>query len=356
MKSSLLFIPDISGFTEFVQSTEAEHSQHVISELLEVLIDANNSGLELAEIEGDALFFYKEEDILSADKLNSQIQNMFTAFYSHLSMLKENRICPCNACRTAPDLQLKIIVHCGELQFLTVQDRRKPFGESVIQVHRLLKNSVNSDNYFLISDALLQKYNVATSLFDEEGMISSEDEYDGKPIKYAFANVDTEKLTLFSYPSPKKVEINRKPDVIVEKRFPISRLQLLEYITNYRNRQFWTDGLDRLEFNENEVTRLGSNHVCVIGGKHLSFTTVTKQAQEDEIVYGELSQSLPIEKFYQFYTLKETGQNESILKFESYLEDSSFLKKVLIKMVMKNQVKKNIVNALEILHKHVSEK
>ena len=41
MTSSLLFLPDISGFTEFVQNTEVEHSQHVISELLEVLIEAN---------------------------------------------------------------------------------------------------------------------------------------------------------------------------------------------------------------------------------------------------------------------------------------------------------------------------
>jgi len=56
MPRSLLFIPDISGFTKFVQTTEVEHSQHVISELLEVLISANTQELKLAEIEGDAFF------------------------------------------------------------------------------------------------------------------------------------------------------------------------------------------------------------------------------------------------------------------------------------------------------------
>lgn len=60
MIKSLLFIPDISGFTQFVKTTEIEHSQHVIAELLEVLIDANSLNLELAEIEGDALFFIKK--------------------------------------------------------------------------------------------------------------------------------------------------------------------------------------------------------------------------------------------------------------------------------------------------------
>lgn len=63
MAKSLLFIPDISGFTKFVQTTEVEHSQHVIAELLEVLIEANTLNLELAEIEGDALFFYKEAEM-----------------------------------------------------------------------------------------------------------------------------------------------------------------------------------------------------------------------------------------------------------------------------------------------------
>lgn len=77
MNSSLLFLPDISGFTEFVQTTEVEHSQHVISELLEILIDANTENLQLVEIEGDALFFYKEKEIPSLEKLLVQVEHMF---------------------------------------------------------------------------------------------------------------------------------------------------------------------------------------------------------------------------------------------------------------------------------------
>jgi len=124
MAKSLLFLPDISGFTEFVQNTEVAHSQHVISELLEVLIQANTQDLQLAEIEGDALFFYKEE-VPSLEKLLAQVETMFTAFYSHLELLKKNRVCPCNACSMAPNLQLKIVAHSGELQFITVQNKRK---------------------------------------------------------------------------------------------------------------------------------------------------------------------------------------------------------------------------------------
>ena len=154
MKKSLLFLPDISGFTKFVQTTEVAHSQHVISELLEVLINANTQDLQLAEVEGDALFFYKEEEVPSLEKLLAQIETMFTAFYSHLKLLEKNRVCPCNACSTAPNLQLKVIAHSGELQFINVQNKRKPFGTQVIEVHRLMKNSVDSDNYVLLSKKL----------------------------------------------------------------------------------------------------------------------------------------------------------------------------------------------------------
>ncbi len=154
MPKSLLFIPDISGFTKFVQTTEAEHSQHVIAELLEVLIEANTQQLRLAEVEGDALFFYKERQILSQEKLLAQIETMYTAFYSHLKLLEKNRICPCLACSSAVNLELKIVAHVGELQFIEVQNNRKPFGEAVIKAHRLLKNSVESDNYVLLSKEL----------------------------------------------------------------------------------------------------------------------------------------------------------------------------------------------------------
>ena len=53
----LLFIPDISGFTRFVNETEIGHSRLIIQELLEILINANQIGLEVSEIEGDAILF-----------------------------------------------------------------------------------------------------------------------------------------------------------------------------------------------------------------------------------------------------------------------------------------------------------
>ena len=72
----LLFIPDISGFTRFVNETEIDHSRLIIQELLEILINANRLGLEISEIEGDAILFYKFGSPPELKDLYEQVETM----------------------------------------------------------------------------------------------------------------------------------------------------------------------------------------------------------------------------------------------------------------------------------------
>ena len=355
MNKSLLFLPDISGFTEFVQTTEVAHSQHVIAELLEILLEANTQDLQLAEIEGDALFFYKEEEIPSLEKLLAQMETMFTAFYSHLKLLEKNRVCPCNACSSAPNLQLKIIAHSGELQFITVQDKRKPFGTEVIEAHRLMKNSVASDNYVLLSKALADEImlpaNYQSMLFDfKEG----ENEYDGKKVKYLSSIIHNQKLKIKPFAHAKKIHFDKPPSLSFERTFPTSAPKLLEYITNYSIRHQWVEGVDKFEYNENEITRIGTEHVCVINGKHLNFVTVTKKGNPGELVYGELTTSpQPVDELYQFYIINPMTSNSCKLELEVYFVAKSPIKKLLIFLVVKNVLRKNIKKTLDALHRFV---
>lgn len=73
----LPFITDISGFTSFVTTMKLAHSKHVIQELLEVLIDANELGLEISEIEGDAILFYRFGPSPKLDIIFDQVKKMF---------------------------------------------------------------------------------------------------------------------------------------------------------------------------------------------------------------------------------------------------------------------------------------
>ncbi len=356
MSNSLLFIPDISGFTHFIQNTEVEHSQHVISELLEVLINANTQDLKLAEVEGDALFFYKENEVPSQEKLLAQIETMFTAFYSHLKLLEKNRICPCNACATAPNLQLKIVVHTGELQFITVQEKRKPFGQFVIEAHRLLKNSIKSNNYALLSNevskiiGLSKDYKSKLYNFD-----NGQDTYDANEIAYLFSKIDKNNLKLNPFAIPEVVDFKSPASIVLKKDFKISANQLLEYVTNYGYRHYWVKGVDKFEYNPDEVTRLGTEHVCVIDGKHLNFTTVTKSAKLGEIIYGERTTDVPVDALYQFFIIKPFSENSCTLTVEIYPKAKSIVQKILLVLVMKRAFKKSMKTSLDNLEIFVDE-
>ena len=349
MSNALLFIPDISGFTQFVQNTEIQHSQHVISELLEVLINANTQDLQLAEIEGDALFFYKEENTVSQEQLLAQVETMYTAFYSHLNILSKNRICNCNACATAPNLQLKIVAHSGELQFIDILGNHKPFGNVVIEAHRLLKNSVNSDNYVLISDALAKDIwlpeDYQSKLFQfQKGC----DSYDSKEINYHFSEIENSKLQLNSFDAPKFITFDCPAKLSMEKEFNVSASELIEVITNYKYRHSWVEGIDEFIYNEDEVTRLGTEHLCVINGKQLNFVTITKRGEPGQIVYGEVTESIPVaDKLYQFYIITPIDENSCLVRVEVYWEAKSILKKLMMSLVAERTIKTNNEKALK---------
>ncbi|MDE5421652.1 DUF2652 domain-containing protein [Ancylomarina sp. DW003] len=358
MEKSLLFIPDISGFTKFIQSTEVEHSQHVIAELLEILLEANANEYQLAEVEGDALFFYQENEVPSLESLLAKGERMFTAFYSHLKQFEKNRICPCNACATAPNLNLKIIAHSGQLQFMTIQDKRKPFGQEVIEAHRLMKNSIQSDNYMLLSQDLSEDVHLSeayqSKLYDFK---KGKDAYDGKDVDYLFAPINKENLKLDAFSFGKKLSFDKAPSLVIEKQFPISAPQLMEYITNYSYRENWAVGVDQVNYNESEVTQLGSEHVCVINGKHLNFETVTKDVEAGQLVYGEHTDgAAPVDAIYQFYIFTPISDNSCHLKLEIYLKAKSPIKKLMIALVLKPLFRKTMLKNLDSLYKFIEKK
>ena len=356
MTSSLVFLPDISGFTKFVQSTETSHSQHIIAELLELLIASNDIGLTLAEIEGDALFFYKEGELPSKSELEAQMEKMMTVFYSHLRQLEKNRICPCEACVCAPELNLKIIAHAGELQFMTVQNQRKPFGPEVIQAHRLMKNSVDSDHYILMSDALIG----ALSSQDEGGpwrpLTSGTDTYDDVAVDYHYHILDKASLALMPHAHAAPVELDGKPTFSITKQLPTSSHDLLEHLTDYSQRPYWTKGLKRVEYNENEVTRLGTEHTCVINDKQLNITPGTKEGEEKQIVYGELSSSIPkIDRLYLFYVITPVDESSCEVELEVHMQADSLLGKLMV-FLAGGPFKKAMTEGLGLLEEYIRKK
>ena len=152
----LLFIPDISGFTRFVTEMEIDHSRHIIQEFLEILINANQIGLEISEIEGDAILFYKYGEPPDLKTVYDQVEKMFCEFHRHISVYEYPPFLSMQSLCAAIDLTLKVITHYGEFTGYNVKTFNKLIGKDVIVAHQLLKNEIEQHEYWLVTNDLLQ--------------------------------------------------------------------------------------------------------------------------------------------------------------------------------------------------------
>ena len=149
---ALILIPDISGFTGFTGATEIDHAAHIITELLELIVAANETAFTLAEIEGDAVLFYRKGDPLRREQLVDQCLRMFANFHQRLRVIERDTVCQCGACQTASNLTLKFIAHFGYIKEIKVAQFVKATGIDMIVAHRLLKNDVDANEYILITE------------------------------------------------------------------------------------------------------------------------------------------------------------------------------------------------------------
>jgi hypothetical protein len=138
-----LIIADISGYTSFVAKTELEHSQEILSELLELLVSRFQPTMTISKLEGDAVFAYAPEEVFArSETLIDFIESMYVAFRDRQLSIKRATTCTCNACRNIPSLDLKFFIHCGDYIQQKIADIKELVGSDVNLVHRLTKNHV----------------------------------------------------------------------------------------------------------------------------------------------------------------------------------------------------------------------
>jgi hypothetical protein len=157
----LIVLADISGYTRFIldNQVDAVRGQLCISVLLEAVLRQVSIPLLLQEIEGDAVFLYAVNDGDEAawretlKQVRDKLGDFFTAFRAAMSAHAETTSCDCAVCANARQLRLKIIAHSGRAVFHNIAGRSLVSGADVILAHRLLKNSVPSQEYLLLTEA-----------------------------------------------------------------------------------------------------------------------------------------------------------------------------------------------------------
>ena len=146
----MIIIPDISGYTRFVHSTDVITGISITHELLSTIIENDILDLQVSEIEGDAILFYKlGKTPPSAHKILEQYEIMLEGFHEKLAQINRKF-------GRSLDLSLKLVAHYGSITEYSIGGFRKLYGKAVIEAHRLLKNSVNSRSYALLTDELIE--------------------------------------------------------------------------------------------------------------------------------------------------------------------------------------------------------
>jgi uncharacterized protein YndB with AHSA1/START domain len=141
-ESACLLIADISGYTRYLASSELDHAQDILADLMTTVVGALRPGYRLAKLEGDAAFAYMLADRVDGSQLLDTIERTYFAFRRRLRDISQATSCECNACVLMPRLDLKVIAHHGSVVRHKIAGREELVGSDVIVAHRLLKNHV----------------------------------------------------------------------------------------------------------------------------------------------------------------------------------------------------------------------
>jgi hypothetical protein len=352
--STLLYIPDISGFTDFVNKTEINHSRHIISELLEIIINSDKVGMSVSEIEGDAVLFFKE-DVPSISDLIEQCQLTFLNFHNHLQRYDTERICRCGACETASRLSLKFVIHKGEVGKINIKEHQKLHGSNVILAHRLLKNSIPDNEYILISNSFKPDFPLVKN--EKKAWVSLKDGSDtyDKLGKIDYSYIPIKKL-LSELDEPTSISIPglSADKITVENNINAPIGIIYDNYTNFEKRMEWNKEIRDIILHGKSLNKTGSLHTCLTGPYILDFETIGRMENKDQIVYSErLNKFKGLRDIISVYTF-EKGANHTIVKIEVDYKIKLWFGKI-IKPLIRRLLRKQTEVGLKRL-KEVSEK
>ena len=284
-EQAIILIPDISGFTGFTCTTEIDHSAHIIAELLELIVESNETGFTLAEIEGDAVLFYRKGETLRHKQLVDQCLSMFSNFQRKLMVIERDTVCQCKACQSASNLTLKFIAHFGYIKEIKVAQFVKATGVDMIIAHRLLKNDVDSDEYVLITEPCCE----AGGRSDPNPTLQwskSSQRYDGiGEVDYEFATLTNYKAQIPPPPAPPSFVVEKGDDNLdIVINAPLRAVY--QTLINVDKRPEWLAGVDSIN-REMTSERISMRHNCVFMGMTLINTAIYRDFSEDHALYSE---------------------------------------------------------------------
>lgn len=345
----LLFIPDISGFTRFVNETEIQHSRLIIQELLEVLINANQLGLEVSEIEGDAILFYRFGESPALQDLYKQVEKMFCAFHRHLIAYEYRKFCQCDACQSAINLSLKVITHYGEFTGYNVRNFSKLIGRDIIVAHQLLKNDIDEHEYWLVTKSLLPG-NPPDTLAQWMKWDSSAKQMEGGEIAFHYTQLGELKKDLPAE-SVSQPELSRKTKMIsISHDYETGIVNLFHAAGDFSYRSRWQEGVKAVEEVTHLLPRIGMQCRCLLENGQVILYSSSYSYHPDRIEFSETDEK---NHCLTYFTLERMG-TATRLTIDYYL-DKNGMRQALFRLLKKKKMEAALRRSLDNLEPLVKE-
>jgi len=336
----LLFIPDISGFTKFVSETEIDHSRQIIQELLEVLINSNEMGLEISEIEGDAILFYKFGEPPPIDHVYKQVEKMFRAFHKSLIAYDNNKYCQCKACLSAIELTLKVITHYGEFTGYNVKQFSKLIGKDIIVAHQLLKNDIAEHEYWLVTKNLQQ--NPPPDFAQWMRWNSSSKQTDTGTLPFHYTHLTRLKDEVELEPPPSLEIPNKVKMVSLSRTYDTDIITLFHAVGEFGYRNQWLEGA-KMEGLDHHLPRVGMHCRSIVENGETILYASSYSYDDTHIEFSETDHSKTKATYFR---LIKKGERRTTLTLEYYI-GKNFLKELRFRLFEKAKMQSRLERSME---------
>ncbi|HYV95621.1 MAG TPA: DUF2652 domain-containing protein [Chitinophagales bacterium] len=347
-QQATILIPDISGYTEFVSKTEIDHSSHILNQLLETIVQSVNEDFVISEVEGDAVLMYRTGNPPMKKEIIDQCVKIFTAFHNELREMSNDSICQCGACKGIINLTLKFVVHFGTISEIKVARFVKASGLDMVIAHRLLKNSIGSHEYLLVTKNYLNNIPDADELHELSWTPSMEDYSSIGTVEFHFALLAPVKKMI--------PEIPRQHDAVpsddssgVSIEMDVNFKDVYAVLINPEMRKYYAGDVRDVTFDA-PVPLLRAKHYCVFDNVTVEIEPMNVDISEHEIKLAEYER-IPEMNYYSVFTSVVTnlGNNRCRLTYYVYPEEGHTIPPEMKAMIMEmgKAAQKNLKTLME---------
>jgi class 3 adenylate cyclase len=241
--AACLLIADISGYTRYLAGVELDHAQDILADLMGTIVDVMHPTFQIANVEGDAVFFFAETEQIDGSILLDLVERTYSAFRDRMMSIVQASICECQACLHIGDLDLKVVVHHGQVISQNLAGRVEVVGKDVIVAHRMLKNTIDQTAYAFLSDPC-----VADTGLDPEllGMRRHSETYEHVGEVHGWIHDLAKVWSELRERRRLYIDADTAASVL-STFFPASPELVWEHISSPRLRVAWSAGIDRVD-------------------------------------------------------------------------------------------------------------